>query len=395
MTGEFFEELQKHSDAKLRILNNYVIPWMRKIVLGTQFFGGKCLVIDGFAGAGIYDDGSDGSPMILLKNAVDFYEQARQHGWPEPNIFLIFIEGNYANYRSLKSNINKVIGIDVESDLKEKFFFASEKYPTINVACLNEEIQYVLQTLLGSVSSLIPSFCFIDPFGFSQTPFELIKAFMKNERAEILLNFIYEETNRFIRAKDPKVQLHISRHFGVDDLADLQSFLADKSPVVRKQIIVSFYASQLRVEAGAKHVQSFEIMKNGRTKLVLFFATKSDVGLDVMKKAMWGIDDTGSYLYDDRRQGNQIEFDFFSDLRHAENVEKLTAEIYNEFSGRDKVTKEMIEHFVVVSTNFPTGKLVTAALKKLENGRLIMDVKKKDGSNRRPGTFKDVYINFI
>ena len=71
----FFEKEQaKHTKAKLDILQEYVIPWMRKVVLNK--YGSKsCGVIDTFAGAGIYSDGSLGSPIILVKTAIEFIKQ--------------------------------------------------------------------------------------------------------------------------------------------------------------------------------------------------------------------------------------------------------------------------------------------------------------------------------
>lgn len=394
MSADFFTVLQKHSDAKLQILNSYVIPWMRKIILGTKMYGGKCLVIDGFAGQGIYDDGSEGSPIILLKCAIDCYNQFVERGWSPPNVFLIFVEGSSDNYKALVKNVMETINLTDPEEFKNNAFFSSKDYPTINIACFNDEFKNVLGQILDKVPSLIPSFCFIDPFGFSQTPFELIKKYMQNRFAEIFLNFIYEETNRFINHKNESIQQHIRDHFGVTDLSILKLMLEDAGdPVTRKQIIVSYYASQLYNEADAKHVLSFEIKKKGRTKLVLFFATKSTVGLSTMKTAMWGVDDTGSYLFDDKKASNQIEFTFFKEEQLQLHIESLSNQLYSAFSGQSKITKEAIEEFTIVMTIYPVGKIVTGALRHLEKQEKIK-VKKIDGSKRKSGTFKDVHINF-
>ncbi|GBG09530.1 hypothetical protein PAT3040_04180 [Paenibacillus agaridevorans] len=390
---EFFSELQKHSDAKLQILNSYVIPWMRKIVLGTKAFGGKCLVIDGFAGQGVYDDGSDGSPIILLKCAIDCYNQFIELGWAPPNIFLIFIEGSTENYKLLKKNVIDTVNLTDPKKFKDGAFFASDDYPTINIACFNDDFKDVLGKILKDVPSLIPSFCFIDPFGFSQTPFDLIKKYMKNRFAEIFLNFIYEETNRFIKHTNKSIQQHISDQFGVTDLEELKAMIDETGdPNTRKQVIVSYYAGQLYNEANAKHVISFEIKKKGRTKLVLFFATKNIVGLSTMKKAMWGVDNTGSYLYDDKQESDQIEFLFFKEEQEQQHIERLAGQIEVFFSGKENVTKNEVEEFTIVSTVYPEGKLLTGALKHLEKHKKI-HVEKIDGSKRKSG-FKDVYINF-
>ena len=43
-----------------------------------------------------------------------------------------------------------------------------------------------------------PTLVFIDPFGFSHTPFKTISNILKNSRCEVLVNFMYEEVNRFL-----------------------------------------------------------------------------------------------------------------------------------------------------------------------------------------------------
>jgi len=43
-----------------------------------------------------------------------------------------------------------------------------------------------------------PTFVFVDPFGFSHTPFKTISSVLKNAQCEVLVNFMYEEVNRFL-----------------------------------------------------------------------------------------------------------------------------------------------------------------------------------------------------
>ncbi|MGQ7280006.1 three-Cys-motif partner protein TcmP [Brevibacillus thermoruber] len=390
METQFFNELQKHSEAKLQILNQYVIPWMRKIVLGPYR---KCLVIDGFAGQGKYgENGADGSPLILLKSAIDFCNQSRKHGWKDPEIFLIFIEGLEENYEKLKANIKEVCGLEWDEEV-ETFFQSVPGYPSLNVSCLHDEFHNVLSFILDEVKQLIPSFCFIDPFGFSQTPFEVIERYMQNEKAEMLLNFIYEETNRFLKYENEKIQEHISRHFGVESLEELKTLIGETKGSKRKEIIVDYYSRQLKEQANVKYVLNFEIKKNGRTKLILFFGTKSLEGLKLMKEVMWKVDETGSYLYDDRKNPSQIKFAFAKDLTDEQTFRKIAECIEEVFAGTKKNTFESIERYVLAGTIFPGEKYVRGALRILEESGKIQ-VSKINGEKRRPFTYKNVYINF-
>lgn len=80
--------------------------------------------------------------------------------------------------------------------------------------------------------------------------------------------------------------------------------------------------------------------------MILFFATKSRDGLSVMKQAMWGQDDTGAYLFDDKKSTQQIQFEFIAEILETKHIDDLSEEIFEEFQGRENITKERIEDFV-------------------------------------------------
>jgi three-Cys-motif partner protein len=49
---------------------------------------------------------------------------------------------------------------------------------------------------------LIPTFAFIDPFGWTGAPFSLVKQILAQRSCEVFVNFMYEEINRFIGHQD-------------------------------------------------------------------------------------------------------------------------------------------------------------------------------------------------
>jgi hypothetical protein len=294
----------------------------------------------------------------------------------------------------LKENIKEFCGLEFVED--EVGFTSVPSYPSVEVACLNETFEQALTSLLkqvGPSQTLIPSFCFIDPFGFSATPFEIIKRYLKNESAEILLNFIYEETNRFIKHSNPKIQEHMSKHFGVTDLQELKDLIGDNTGGERKKIIVDYYSRQLTENAGVNHVLNFEIKKNGRTKLILFHATKNKHGLKLMKKVMWGVDETGSYLFDDKKNPEQIEFLFAKEVDEISLTEQLAGQIYEHFKGKKNITEDIVHDFVLFNTDFPIEVFMNNSLKLLKKQGKIDNVRKRDGSKYRHG-FSNVYIDF-
>jgi three-Cys-motif partner protein len=54
---------------------------------------------------------------------------------------------------------------------------------------------------------LPPTFAFIDPFGWTGVPFQLVKTILSYSSCEVLLNFMYEEINRFIGHPDQETNL--------------------------------------------------------------------------------------------------------------------------------------------------------------------------------------------
>ncbi|MGO4890336.1 three-Cys-motif partner protein TcmP [Anaerobacillus sp. MEB173] len=394
LESDFFSALQKHSNIKLTIMREYLVPWMRKIVLDRWNHNNKCLIIDGFAGAGLYQsDQQVGSPIIILKEALNFYDQCVSNNWEKPQIYILLIENNKTNYEQLKSNIFEFTGLDIPND--------KDYYPipgkSIYVKCLNNNFKEAMNDLLNNIESnetLIPSFCFIDPFGFSHTPFSLISRYLQNQKAEIFLNFIFEETNRFIKLQSEKIEVHISELFGVENLEQLREKIGDKSGQLRKEVVVDYYSSQLLKNSPIEHVLNFEIKKKGKTKLILFYGTKSKNGLKLMKDVMWDVDDTGSYMFDDNSLTDEIQFTFFKDFEKEEHISHLSSKVFEEFRGKDHITKEDIEDFVLLKTIYPIKNYLIPSLKLLENEDKIAEVVKINGQRRNKGSFKDVLIKF-
>lgn len=380
-TKEFFNVLQKHSEAKLRILDKYVVEWMRKITLGP--YGETALVIDGFSGTGVYENDKDGSPIRLIKHAIDFCEQADRYNWDAPRLMFLFIEGLEENHDALLHNIYELTGLDLSGTDE---FESLPDYPSIKVSCRNGSFEEVMGSILDLVSTgktLIPSFCFIDPFGFSATPFDLIARYLQNNKSEMLFNFIYEETNRFITNQDPKIQDHMKRHFGVEDMATLTKLVENKKGSFRKEVVVDFYARQLKENTDVKHILTFEIKKDGRTKLILFYGTKSLKGLRVMKNAMWKVDDTGLYMFDDRKDPDEIKFQFSKEIEDEIMISDLAEAIRKQFKG-NKAFIEDITDFVLTDTIYPVENYAKKALVKLEKAGEFKEVRNRKQKNRYP-----------
>ena len=94
-TREFFKEKRDWSIFKDDLLKNYLIPYFAKLLATRR----DIIFIDGFAGKGKFEDGTNGSPLIV-KDAI--YTALSQTKYAT-RIHPYFIDYLYAN--ELKKNL--------------------------------------------------------------------------------------------------------------------------------------------------------------------------------------------------------------------------------------------------------------------------------------------------
>ena len=166
------------------------------------------------------------------------------HKMPLQGITLYFIESREDRYDHLQQLLaTMTIPIQIKVILKNSRF--------------DEPLTEVLNVLDEQKKKLAPSFAFIDPFGYSHAPLNVVKRLMQNQRCEVLITFMYEEINRFWDVESERERL--DGLFGCE-----RPTLSSSTPSgERERVIHSLYASQLRNEAGSKYVRSFRMVNSG------------------------------------------------------------------------------------------------------------------------------------
>lgn len=144
--------------------------------------------MDGFAGPGVYKGGEEGSPLLVLKSARDHTAALKRE------LVFLFVEKDEQRFAHLKQMIE-----EIKSSLPQNF--------KIQCVCgeFDEKIGGLLQHIEDNNKKLAPCFAFVDPFGFSDTPFDIIKKLMGNPRCEVFITFMFEEINRFKEHPNPKI----------------------------------------------------------------------------------------------------------------------------------------------------------------------------------------------
>jgi hypothetical protein len=131
---------------------------------------------------------------------------------------------------------------------------------------------------------LIPTFSFIDPFGYKGLSWSLIRAIIKDWASECIFFFNYSRINAGV--SNDKVIHHMQALFGVENLAALQERLKDHH-VQRETTIMEHLVIAMK-DAGAKFVLLFRFRSNSgnRTTHYLVFVTKHQIGYEIMKEIM-------------------------------------------------------------------------------------------------------------
>jgi three-Cys-motif partner protein len=342
-----------HTLKKHAILRRYWEAWLP--IMGR--WNGRILFIDGFAGPGKYKGGEDGSPLIVLKSGRDHTYKVKGE------VLFLFIERDEARAEHLRKMID-----EIAPSLPSNF-----KHEVVN-GTFNDEMSSVLNYLDEQKKRLAPSLVFVDPFGFSHTPFNTIARILQNRRSEVLITFMYEEINRFLA--HPDQPQNYDALFGTDDW---RKATAIKDPEERRRFIHDLYLGQLKKLA--RFVRSFEMLNKGnRTDYFLFFATNEILGLEKMKEAMWKVAPGGDYQFSDYTDSRGVMSLFGENPDFA----RLGAMLLERFR-QVEIGIEAIEEFVVAETPFLQTHIKRSTLAPMEEGKQVAVLNPKPG--RRRGTF--------
>lgn len=288
----------EHTEAKHDILGNYLDAWYPILASGY----GRVLFIDGFAGRGVYNDGSVGSPIIAMGHLLG------HAAWPRMahrEFVFIFIEHDADNVVSLDKAI---------ADYRSAWEAVNGPWPAnvkyqVNEGTFTDHATEICDYLDEQQRNLAPTFAFIDPFGWKGMPMALIARLLNYRSCEVFINFMVGFVNRFLT--HPHQGSNMNELFGLDVDAILKDFHGGD----RVEHLRNVYMNQLTEVAGFPYVRWFA-MKNstGNIGYYLLHGTREPLGVEKMKDAMWKIAPSGDYSFSDRLAGVDVLFEPEPDL---------------------------------------------------------------------------------
>ncbi len=339
-------DIEPHTEKKHEVLRRYLDAW---IPIMAQTFG-RIIYLDGFAGPGIYSDQEPGSPVIAIDRAMRHPRLAKFRA----EIFFAFIEKR----PDRAANLRQVLASRFPEELLRKRKMSCEVYE----ASFNETMNDILDSLEAEGAKIAPTFAFLDPFGFTGAPMELISRLLRYNACEVLVTFMEGFVNRF--AGQVSVET-LDRLYATDEWG---KGLELEDPEDRKDFWLELYQEQLRSVAGATYVSSFEMInRSNQTVYFLVHGTNHPRGLEVMTEAMWRADPTGQHRFRDRTVPDQrLLLDYDNEPTWGPRAREM---VWQKFKGRT-VEETDIHRFVVEHVRCPYKKRVI--LWKLEDeGRII------------------------
>lgn len=336
-------DINPHTLAKHEILQEYLKAWFPIL----SRYAGRIIYLDGFAGPGEYSKGEEGSPVIAIRIAHEHYlkKQLRE-------IIFWFIEKEKDRAEKLEETLKKKFQ-DLPSNLKyevEKSEFA----PSLSVT---------LDKLEKEGVNLAPTFAFIDPFGFSGLPMNVIARMLSYKKCEVLITFMSGFAFRFT---DGLRREAFNELFGTDSWTQVNNLNTMDEKI---NFLLNLYVNQLKSIGGAKYVRTFEMRdKNNRHLYHLVFGTKHWKGLEVMKEAMVKVDKRGMFRFSDKTDVNQT---FLLDYSNEEWwVSGAANFIFNNFKGKT-VSVEDVHEYVAINTPYIFRKKILQFLEKSRPQKIV------------------------
>lgn len=370
-TSEHFQE-EKRGQTKVKhaILKSYLGAWFA--IMG-QTFTSDVIFVDGFAGAGTYEDNRDmdqaenigddqmGSPLIAYFTLITHKLKDNFKG----TIHLYFIEADTNNFKQLKRVFD--------------YFIERNPFPpNVKVSLINAPFHDEMPKILARFPDVEyrPLFAFVDPFGIKGVPMSLMRQIISRRASEVFVSVMYGYMNRRLGNMQEKYQENFKILLDLDesDWCQMRDNLRDNNRpcMERQREFRDCYVKQL----GAAFPLKFTMRnKQNRYTYDLIFATGHMKGFISMKTAMLR-----------QVQGTPTEPDhfYFSEFDHfkliefqesggdtgasnskwvspklmteEERLKDLESRIVGNFQSCSWVTGKMIEDFIWLKTPYKPEK---------------------------------------
>ncbi len=362
--AKFFDERTDQSEVKARIIQKYFYAWAKVIIPSAKHREKKIAYIDLYAGPGRYKDGAASTPLMILERAIEDPDLRQM-------LVTFFNDADKNHTSALQAEIDKLAGI-------ETLTFK----PQISCGEIDKDAENYFNE-----AKLIPSFSFVDPFGYKGLSLKIVNGVIKDWGCDCVFFFNYNRINAGI--SNPAVKPHMDALFGEERAKKLREMLPERSPEKREELILEELAQAIKA-MGGKYVLPFRFKnsKGTRTSHGLIFVSKHFKGYGVMKDIMAkesSVTDQGvpSFTYSPADASTPLLFSL------TRPFDGLKEELQKVFSGKKRSMKQIYEQHSI-DTPFISRNYKDALLALESEGKIMAEPTK-----RNKGTFADhVMVTF-
>jgi three-Cys-motif partner protein len=353
----FIDPPPPHGKAKAQILSRYLKGWFAKLGQSSYSDYNQLFVFDMFAGCGkhhsLKGEEADGSPISAIKAFLSVQQKLKNVRM----VYFVFREGKKANAQKLEQALADFVHSDDVQPHFEEWATAFQDRAdeggckfTYHAAHAKFGVEDLVQRLLqSSTLHQVPTFAFLDPFGYS-LPMDLVQQFLGSPKAEVLLNFNLSGLMRGIAQGQFRDRMNV--FFGNEEWDMLNK--GQYTPGQRREMALKIYTHTLKEGGGAKFTCNIA-MRNPRNGYVYFLlhATKHPKGLELMKDTiatMANSYSTEGLIFSSFQAKKQEDGVAVTD---GDWLQQCADEIIGEFQGQEQISLAKIEEFVLYQTPWP------------------------------------------
>jgi len=303
MTSQFFDEQEEQSRVKTEIVVAYFGAWAT--IMAAQ--SPRLAYIDLYAGPGRFADGSESTPLLIIKRILASPALSRATA-------TIFNDSDRQFCSRLQAEIAAIPGV---SALRYK--------PEVGSEAVGERV-----SSLFAGTRMVPTLTFIDPWGYKGLSRDLIASVIKDFGCEAIFFFNYNRINPAVA--NGKVEAHMEALFSSGRLEMLRQTLWAAPKADREPLLLRALGDSLQ-ELGGKYLIPFRfVRKGGRVSHYICFVTKSRLGYAIMKDVMakrGSVDQDGVPIFEyfPVVEGRQLAFD------NDRPLARLPGDLLRMFSG--------------------------------------------------------------
>ena len=307
MKKDVKDNLLDHSQAKVNLLGKYLTRYLA--VISNTDYVRRIRVYDLFCGEGIYQDGGEGSPIVILHAIQELHQSGRIKD-KIPHIDCFFNDVSQPKIEKLK----QIVSEWNPEQIHGKITLTSNDY--------QDELKNLIESLPNLKNE--EAFVFIDPYEYKHIKASHIRDLLRSKNAEVLLWLPTQFMYRFESNGTPQALK--------DMIEELVPFDRWKQSDSVWQFIDQL-KSELRNYLGHEFfVDTFTIQKDPQTVFCLFFFSSHIRGFEKMLEAKWAMDQDSGKGWKYHKQQDlfaALETNVLEEqLKLFLNVGKTNGEIY-------------------------------------------------------------------